>query len=186
MKAIKFLIIAAGVLGLVALFLPYVSLTVDGKSAGYTPIELLTGDNPAEEQFKNAKKALEDDMASRAQDDATADSVRGYSKQVEDAFDFVKGIVAIAFVPALLFLVIGVVGAIRGKLDRLGGAGVMVLGIIGGAVNAILLAAFTSAKVKESGGGAEVGQYILLTVCIIGFVLGLLTVIKPDRGGRFG
>jgi hypothetical protein len=186
MKAIKFVILAAGLIGVISFFLPYVHLTVDGKTASYSALKMLTGKNPAEEQFKKAKDAIEQDAVERAKDDATADQLRGYSKNIEKAFDLVKGVLVVAFAPAVLFLIIAGVGIARGKLDRIGGAGVMVLGLIGAGVNALFLAAWASDTVKREGGGAEIGQYLLLTTCAIGFVCGLLTVIKPDRGGRFG
>ena len=138
------------------------------------------------EEFKKAKDAIAEDASERTEDADSKEKVAKLSKDLEDAFDLVKGLVIVVFAPALIFLVIGGVGAVRGKLERVGGGLAMASGLIGAAVNGIFLAAWSSAEVKKHGGGAEVGQYILLIACIMGMLLGLLTVIKPDRGGRFG
>jgi hypothetical protein len=178
-------LLAVGVLGVVAFFLPYVKLSVAGESKTYSALGVMTAKD-LDDEFKKAKDAIAEDAASRTDDAESKESVATLSKNLEDAFDLAKGLVIVVFAPALAFLIIGGVGAARGKLERLGGGLALGVGLIGAAVNGVILAAFQSSKIKADGGGAEIGQFLLLAVCIMGMLLGVLTVLKPDRGGRFG
>ena len=91
----------------------------------------------------------------------------------------------VVFVPMLAFLAIGVIGMVRGKLERIGGGIALALGLIATGVNFVLLAAWSTDEAKAAGLTADVAQYIIVAASLVGFVGGLLAVIKPDRGGRF-
>lgn len=184
MKAIKFVILGAGLLGLLAFFLPYAKIDSGELKLSFSAMDVMKGVELAEQGVSAAKKELESaaDNIENPQDRA---EVKGNLKSIDDALDVVKGIILILFAPAFLFVVIGGVGAARGKLERVGGVGALVLGLIGMAANGIFLAAWGTTEVKASGGSAGIAQYLLLFSCTVGFVCGLLTVIKPDRGGRF-
>lgn len=183
MKAIKFVILAAGVLGLLSFFLPYASVDLGEKSLSFSAMDVMSGVELAEQGVDEAKKALEDSAAELG---AQGAEVRANMKEIEDVLDTVKAVIIGCFAPALIFALIGGVGAARGKLGRLGGVGALLLGLIGMGVNGLFLFAWGTPEVKAAGGSAGIGQYLLLVSCTIGFVGGLLTVIKPDEGGRFG
>lgn len=180
MKAIKFVILGFGLLGVLSFFLPYCKI---GESS-YSALNVFQGVSAAEGAVGAARSKLQDETTEGLDDESRA-SVNKSLSEVEEVLDTVKGFMIIFFAPAFLMAIIGGVAAARGKLERLGGAGVMVLGLLGLGINGIFLAAWGTAEVKASGGDAGIAQYLLTLTCAAGFVLGLLTLIKPDRGGKF-
>jgi hypothetical protein len=182
MKAIKFVILTAGVLGVVSFFLPYAVIDVGKDSLSFSALDVFRGVELASEGVSEAKKALETSAAEYQ----GGEEVRRNLKDIEGALDLVKGIIAVVFIPLVAFVLIGVIGAARGRLERVGGILALLLGLIGMGVNGLFLAAWGTAEVKAAGGSAGIAQYLLMIACTIGFVGGLLTVIRPDRGGRFG
>ena len=179
MKAIKFVILGFGLLGVISFFLPYAKIGGESISA----MDAMKG---ADALGKAADAATDSVVDSDALNEDQKSEAKKNLSEVGEVLDTIKGIIIIMFAPAFLMALIGGIGAARGKLERLGGAGVMILGFIGLAINGIFLAAWGSAEVKEAGGDAAIAQYLLTMTCAAGFVLGLLTQIKPDRGGKFG
>lgn len=180
MKAIKFVILGFGILGVISFFLPYCKI----GGASYSALNVFQGVSAVESAVGAARKEVADSTTEGLDDEARA-SVNTNLNEIDEVLDTVKGFMIIFFAPAFLMAIIGGVAAARGKLERLGGAGVMILGFLGLAINGIFLAAWGTAEVKAAGGDAGVAQYLLVMTCVAGFVLGLLTLIKPDRGGKF-
>jgi hypothetical protein len=181
MKAIKFVLLGAGILGVIAFFLPYCKIS----DASFSAFAVVKGIQ-AEQDVKNEVHNAADDIQQNAEDATDRQAGAQLDNDVQKLIDRIKVALLIFFAPAFLFALIGGVGAARGKLERLGGVGALIFGFLGLAVNGLFLAAWSSADVKNAGGAPGVGQYFLLISCTVGFVTGLLTVIKPDRGGRFG
>ncbi len=181
MKAIKFVILGFGVLGLISIFLPYAKV----GSTSFSAWDIMQGVTLAEDAL-DAAQAKSESLPLEGMDDESQAKVDQTFKEIDEALDTIKGIMIVLFAPTILFVVIGGIGAARGKLERVGGAGVMVLGLIGLALNSLFLMAWGSAEVKAEGGDAGIAQYLLVMSCVAGFVCGLLTLIKPDRGGKFG
>lgn len=181
MKALKFVILGAGLLGVLSFFLPYAKIDMGSDSLSFNALDVMRGVDLAESGVSEAKKAVE---ASAELDQRT--ELRSDLREVEDALDMVKGVIIVVFLPFLIFVVIGIVGAIRGKLGRVGGTFALLLGLVAMGINALFLAAWGSAEVKAAGGNAGFAQYILFVASVTAFIGGLLTLIKPDRGGRFG
>jgi hypothetical protein len=177
MKAIKFVILAAGLLGLISFFLPLLNVDKDDVHVKISSFDVVKGLQLAEE----FKSKVEKDVATL---DETGEG-KAFMNEIDDALAAVKIFVLILFAPSLLLVAIGGVGAARGKLERLGGVGALFVGLIGMAISGLVLAAWGSAEVKESGGSSGIAVYLMFIASIAGFLGGLLTLIKPDRGGRF-
>jgi len=180
-KAIKFVILGFGVLGLIAFFLPYAK--INGTS--FSAMQIMGGVSLAQDAL-SAAKAKSEAMPVEGMDEEVQAQVDTSFKELDETLDTIKGLMIVLFSPALLMALIGGIGAARGKLERLGGGGVMAVGLIGLGLNGLFLAAWGSTEVKAEGGDAAIAQYLLVLSCTAGFVLGLLTLIKPDRGGKFG
>src|SRR5262245_37287652 len=136
MKPIKFLVLAAGLTGIAAFFLPLIAVTDGTTSVTIKGIQTVTGIESAAE-LTNSK------AAAAGVDDAT---VAGINK----AFDDVKLIVMIVFVPAVLCTLFGLIGVIKGSFGRGLGIGVLLFGGLGLAIWALLNAASNEAG-AESG-----------------------------------
>lgn len=178
MKAIKFVILGAGVLGLIAFFLPYFNWKIGDETDSPTGLQVLQG-------YERAEKGAD---ALQGEIDAVA-GTRGLSGEigeVKDLLDVFKAIIVILFLPALVLAVIGGVGLARGKLERVGGVLALVVGVAGLGLNGFAMAGLSAGKIEDQGLSPGIALYIMLFVCTIGFICGLLTLIKPDRGGRFG
>jgi hypothetical protein len=174
MKPIKFVILGAGVLCVLSFFLPYVEIRGDS----YTPMAILDKVDVAEAGVRNVEKRLSEEAEDR--------KIRGDLSGIKDAMDIVRGMLIFAYLPGAVLLVIGIIGAVRGRLERVGGVIAMIIGLLAVGINGLLLAVWSTAEVKATGSSPAIAQYLLFFGCTIGFVGGLLTVIKPDRGGRFG
>lgn len=177
MKAIKFVILGAGILGLVAFFLPYFTMKLGGETISPSAMQVMQGIEAAEK----GADALQNEIDSTAE----MSGFTGEVGQVRDVLDLLKGIIALMFLPALVLVIIGGIGAGRKKLERVGGVLALIVGIIGLGTNGLAMAGLSAPEVEKEGMSPGIALYIMLFVCTIGFVCGLLTLIKPDRGGRF-
>ena len=178
MKAIKFLILGAGIIGIVSFFLPLLNVDQDEVSLSVSSFDVVTGIELAEE--------LRDKVAT---DVATLDDTgqgSAFVAELDEALDAVKIFLLILFAPIAILFLVGAVGVARRRLGRPGGTLALIAGLIGAGFCAIVLAAWGSPEVKASGGSSGVAVYLMFLANIVGFVGGLLTLIKPDRGGRFG
>ena len=68
MKAIKFVILAAGVLGVIAFFLPYGSVKVLDQTKSFTGLDIMGDVELAEQQVKQARDALATSATERSDD----------------------------------------------------------------------------------------------------------------------
>jgi hypothetical protein len=178
LKAIKFVILAAGVLGLISFFLPLLNVDKEGFKMKISSFDVVKGLELADEFESKVKSDIE------ALD--TAGESKAFIADIDEALDAIKIFLVVLFAWPVLLLLVGGVGALRGKLERVGGTVALVVGLIGTLLCMLILAAWGSQEVKASGGSSGIAVYTMLLANVTGFICGLLTLIKPDRGGRFG
>ncbi|MCA9675273.1 MAG: hypothetical protein H6709_04950 [Kofleriaceae bacterium] len=179
MKAIKFVILGAGLLGLLSFFLPLVKGTINGETLSFSAGDVMKGVDLAQQGVKQVKDSVTDDISEVAPD------AKQSLKDLDDALDTIKGIVILFFAPSFFLFVIGGVGALRKKLGRLGGVGALLIGALGAAMSGFVIAVLSDPGVKEVGFGPGLALYLLMVGDVAAVVCGLLTLIKPDRGGKF-
>ncbi|HUS31543.1 MAG TPA: hypothetical protein VMZ53_23720 [Kofleriaceae bacterium] len=160
MKASKFIVLVGGILGILAFFLPLVSVERQGHKASVSAFQVMKGLDQAEASVDEGvqQSAFSADTGASAKKDIGA----------------IKGIVMAVFAPALLLVLIGGLGVARKKFGRVAGTFSFLLGLLGLGIGAILKAA------AEGDGG--IGLTFLLLTGFAGVVGGLATLIKPERG----
>ena len=163
MKASKFIVLVGGILGILAFFLPLVSVERGGAKASVSAYQVIKGLDQVEVEV----------------DKATAGATRG-SFEMETAssakkdIGAMKGIVMAIFAPALLLALIGGLGVKRKKFGRVAGTFSLLAGLVGLGIAMILKSA------AEGDGG--IGLTLLLLTGVAGVVGGLITLVKPERG----
>jgi hypothetical protein len=176
MKATKFIVIAAALIGLIGFFLPLVKGETEEWDASLSGFSIMKGiDKPTDiVHLKNAaQQAAAENFEASYQDEI--------DKFAKDANDL-RPLVFIVFGPTLLLLVLGGVAAARGKFERLGGVAALILG----AISSVLGAAFMAVSDSTSQIKAGPAAYLMMVSGIVAGVAGLISLIKPDRGGKFG
>ena len=131
MKASKFIILAAGILGLLAFFLPLVAVKDSGVKGALSAFQIVKGLDGAQDQVSANAKELDVQLAAM---NTTVNGRAATSKDANEALGAVKGVVMAIFAPALLLAIIGGIAASRKKLGRLGGFGALFFGLIGLAI----------------------------------------------------
>jgi hypothetical protein len=159
MKASKFIVLVGGILGILAFFLPLVSVERDSTKASVSAFQIIKG-------LDQVEVAVADAGARRKIDVATSAS----AKQDIGAL---KGIVMAIFAPALLLTFLGGLGAARRRFGRVAGTFSLLLGIAGLGIGAVLKSA--------AGGDGGIGLTLLLLTGVAGVVGGLLALVKPER-----
>ncbi len=185
MKAIKFVILGCGIIGLLSFFLPLFNVTIDGKSTSFSSLAVINGVDMAKAGVSKVKDELKDSAAELGSEGADVKGrLDNAEAEIQKGLDAVKAFVMILFVPSILLTLIGGVAVFRKKLGRLGGAGGLFVGLIGMAMAGLVIAAF--GELKDEGGSAGIAVYLQFVGGVGGFLCGLLTLIKPDIGGKFG
>jgi len=161
MKAAKFIVFIGGVLGIVAFFLPLVSVTHHGQKVTVSAMQVVKG-------LDTIQTGVDNDEVRASMSSPTG------IRATKDAVGAIKGIVIAVFVPALVLAAIGGAAVARRRFGRLGSIFSLVIGLISLGIAGILTAA------AEGDSGA--GLYLLLLSAIAGTLGGLLATIKPDRG----
>jgi hypothetical protein len=159
MKASKFIVLVGGILGILAFFLPLVSVQRANASSKVSAFQVIKG--------LDAIETAVDGSTPRTSEDAL---MRQESKQDVGAM---KGIVIAVFVPAALLALIGALGVKRKKFGRAAATFALLLGLVGLGIGASLKSA--------AEGDAGIGISILLVTGLAGVIGGLAGLVKPER-----
>ena len=161
MKASKFLVLAGGLLGIIAFFLPMVTVHHAGQEGSVSAFQIIKG-------LEVASQALDSETARHAAVNTAAIS------EAKSGVAEMKGIVMAIFVPAILLAAFGALGIAKKKFGRGMGALSLILGLIGLGIGALLKSA--------AGADGGIGLTLLLATGALGTVGGLFALVKPDRG----
>jgi hypothetical protein len=159
MKASKFIVLVGGILGLLAFFLPLVTVDRGSAKASVSAFQIIKGLDQVEVAVTDAGARREIDVATSAS-----------AKQDLGAL---KGIVMAIFAPALLLTLLGGIGAARKRFGRVAGASSLLLGLAGLGIGAVLKSA--------AGGDGGIGLTLLLLTGVAGVLGGLIALVKPQR-----
>jgi hypothetical protein len=160
MKANKFIVLVGGILGILAFFLPLVSVERDGAKASVSAYQVIKGLDQVEVAVDQGAKQA-------------AYSVETSASAKKD-IGAMKGIVMAVFAPALLLSLIGAAGVARKRFGRVAGTFSLLFGLIGLGIGALLKSA------AEGDGG--IGLTLLIVTGLAGVVGGIMTLVKPERG----
>ena len=163
-KAAKFIVLGAGVLGIIGFFLPLISVQKSGIEGKLSAFQIVKGIDSAQ------------DVVGKEAAAAAAGSVQE-KQAVEDAnkaLGAIKAIVLALFAPALLLALFGGIGAAKKRFGRGFGITSLLVGLLGLGIWALLSSA--------AEGSAGVGLHMLLLTGLGGIIGGLVATVKPDRG----
>jgi hypothetical protein len=163
-KATKFIVLVGGILGILAFFLPMVSVERGGKSVSVSAFQVVKGLDAVQSELDKDEVRVK----------AASYGEEGSLSKAKGDVSGIKGIVMAVFAPALLLALIGAAGVARKKFGRVAGTFSLIFGLLGLGIGAIL----KSAAEGDSG----VGLTLLLATGVLGVVGGILTLAKPDRG----
>ena len=164
MKASKFIVLVGGILGILAFFLPMVTVEREGKSVSVSAFQVVKGLDAVGSELDKENVRVK----------AAAYGETATLNKAKDGVEGMKGIVMALFAPALLLAAIGGAGVARKKFGRVAGTFSLLLGLVALAIGALL----KSAAEGDSG----IGLTFLLLTGVAGVVGGLITLVKPDRG----
>jgi hypothetical protein len=159
MKASKLIVLAGGILGILAFFLPLVSVTRADVTKTVSAYQIVKGLDQVQSEVgrAGARGELSAATSSRAQNDLGA----------------VKGIVMALFAPALLLAMIGGIGVKRRRFGRVAGTFSLLLGLVSLGIGSLMRGA--------AEGDSGIGMTFLLLTGIAGIVGGILALAKPER-----
>ncbi len=161
MKASKFIVLVGGVLGILAFFLPMVTVQRADFSGSVSAFQIVKG-----------LDTMSVAAGSREVSVALADAGSS-AASAKEALDGMKAIVMAIFVPALMLVLLGGLGVYRKKFGRVAGTFSLLFGLLGLGIGSLL----KSAAEGDSG----IGLTLLLLTGVAGIVGGLLTIVKPER-----
>lgn len=159
MKATKFIILVGGLLGLLAFFLPLVSVERGGHTASVSAFQVMKGLDAVE-------VAVDEGAATR---EISVES----SASAKQDIGAMKGIVMAIFAPAALLALLGGLGIGRKRFGRVAATFSLLAGIAGLGIASIL----KSAAEGDSG----IGLTLLMVTGAAGIVGGLIGLVKPER-----
>ncbi len=165
-KATKYVILSAGLIGLISFFMPLISVSKAGIAGKLSAYRIVKGISSAQDVVGKAGNKLKhrDDKAAVA--------------EANKALGAIKGIVMGVFFPAFMVFIFGLVGTLKKSFGRGLAIPTFIFGLLGLGISGLLTAA------ASSGGGESVagaGMYMLLLASITATVGGLVAIIKPDR-----
>ncbi len=159
MKASKLIVLVGGILGIIAFFLPLVSVhraDFHGTASGYQIVKGL-----------DKVGSAVDEAAERAE----APSVE--VDKAKDGIGQIKGLVMAIFAPAAVLALLGGLGVARKKFGRGAGTLALLVGLLGLAIAALLKSA--------AEGDAGIGLTFLLITGTAGVVGGVMALVNPER-----
>lgn len=172
MKATKFIVLSAGLIGLIGFFLPLIAVQVQGVTGAVSAFNVVAGIEAGQEEL---------DKQVEANKDLLDDKTKAVAKEAGELGGTIKMVILLAYSPALLCFLFGLIGVLKKSFGRGLAFGSLIFGLITFGLWAMLNSAAGDAA--AAGGDVKgVGMWVMLLSglgCTIG---GLMGLIKPDRG----
>ena len=159
MKASKFIVLVGGILGILAFFLPLVTVERHGAKASVSAYQVIKG-------LDQVEVAVDEGVRHGAYSVAS-------TRDAKEGIGAMKGIVMAFFAPALLLTLIGGMAVGKKRFGRVAGTFSLLLGLIGLGIGAIMKSA--------AEGDAGIGLTLLLLTGVAGIVGGIIGLVKPER-----
>jgi hypothetical protein len=156
MKASKLIVLVGGILGIIAFFLPLVSVQRTNVHGTVSAYQIVKGLDTIQNEVDRAAPSMTDDVSA-----------------AKDGVGQIKGLVLAIFAPAALLALIGGMGVARKKFGRVAGTFSLLFGLVGLGIAALLKSA--------AEGDAGIGLTMLIVTGVAGVVGGVLALAKPER-----
>ena len=172
-KAAKFMVLVAGLMGLVAFFLPLFSFEFQGKPFTVSAFTAVRGG-----------EAVMSHLSSEA--GVKADNSAEVQKVVADMDELMKKVrpfLYLMYAPAALLVLLGIIGVVKQRFGRGFGILSLLLGLVTFGFWALVFFAMGEAKKDQTdvAVGVGLGVHLLLGTGILGFLGGVTNTVKPDR-----
>jgi hypothetical protein len=166
----KFMVLVAGVLGIIAFFLPMIAMPMKTATATPSAFEIVRGIDA---------EALDEVAAVRLVEGVQGLNERQAADKVEKGLGMVRGLVMVAFAPALWLLVLGGVGVWKRF-----GRGLAIVSMMVSFTSLWIWDTLDSAATRVGGpDGPAIGLDLLMVMGVAGMVGGVLATIRPERRG---
>ena len=162
MKASKFIILVGGLLGILAFFLPLVTVDRGGTSASVSAFQVIKGLDSVEVAVNEAGARREIDVETTA--------------SAKSDIGAMKGIVMAIFAPAALLALLGAFGVKRRRFGRVAATFSLLAGLAGLGIASLLKGA--------AEGDSGIGLTLLLVTGVAGIVGGVIGLAKPERAAQ--
>jgi hypothetical protein len=167
----KGLVLLGGLCGLVAFFLPFMVVPVEGTTVGVSMFHFMKGEAGLEEAF--GKKA-------------ETEGDREALREASDAFEKDKGLFLAFYAPAALLVLLGLVGLVS-RFGRGLGLIAMLAGIIGFGGWLLIHTALGEAAKEQARGMTEgLGVTLLLVSASLGCLGALMALARPEPRAAVG
>jgi hypothetical protein len=175
MKATKFVVLVAGLLGIIGFFLPIVKADTAEWSGSYTGFQAMKGIDEASDIITLKDKAL-DDQVREMEDSAFGKAqLESFAKKADD----LRIVITLIFGPAFVIAIIAGIAIGMKKFGRLPAVGTLVMALM----MTLLGLALLGAGDETTKVGPAV--YLVFAGGVVGVVGSVMTLVKPDEGGRF-
>jgi hypothetical protein len=175
MKPWKYMLLAAGVAGVIGLFLPLVEVRHGPVVMGFTAFDLSFG--------MDKTRSLLDTQLPKFAEKRLPSNVRIARDDARLIAEASQG-AALAFAPAMLMAVFAIIGFLRKRFGRILGLGAFVLGL--GSIGAwiglryVIQYALEEAALKRTTVNLQLGAHLLLVIGGLGVLAGLGALVKPE------
>lgn len=178
MRAWKYLVLIAGIVGVAGFFLPFVELhsepaKLDGLVSAY---QVVRGIDDVRDLIAGTKP-----LAMQA-DPAVQRTIAELNRRLAEY----RGVMVAFYVPAALLALLGALAGIRRRMGRLAGLCAILFGGASGVVWLLFdhVSRESAAKAAASGTSAVMGYglHALLVAALFGVIAGLGAFLLPDRG----
>lgn len=161
-KAAKFIILGAGLIGLLAFFMPLIAVEKSGVEGKLSAFTIVKGIDTAQDVVGAAGQGMDDTKA---------------VAEANEALSSVKMVVLAIFVPAFFLALMGGVAVMRRRIGRGFGILSLLFGIIGLAIWSVIDSAATAPDGESAAG---MGMHMLMLTGLGGIVGGIIATIKPE------
>ncbi len=171
-KLAKYVVLVAGMVGVVGFFFPFFTLTYDGHRADFSADSLVTGIDDIADHAPTLRNL----------DPVAAQNLNSGLATFNEDLKPVRPLFVVVFIPSVLLVALGVLGLALGRFGR----GLATIAVLCGiaALAIYLLLGGLSCEFSQGKGGLGLGARLVAVSGAIGVVAGLFALFKPERGYR--
>jgi hypothetical protein len=167
----KYLVLVAGIAGIVGFFLPFVN--VHARDARF-------GRHPSAFELVRRIEGLQEMTHSLTALGITTSDAQQMAAQAHDQLQTARTAASVIYAPAVLLALLGIACGIRRRMGRLAGFLALILGAASGAVWEVFH--YVAASDPHRGATLGIGAHLLLACGALGVIAGLGALLAPDRG----